>query len=161
VQELLLPRRSVSSPDHVEESMSRTVLLAVTAALAVSAHALAAAAQSAGALPATAGSHLITVQLIESPGSQYAFQPAAITAQRGDTVRFVQASGAPHDVDFKKMPKGAKITAGEAGPYLIDKGQSYNLVIDGRFVDGTYEFVCDPHEGVGMKGTLVVGAPHK
>jgi hypothetical protein len=30
--------------------------------------------------------------------------------------------------------------------------------MDQRFADGAYAFVCDPHEGVGMQGTLTVGA---
>jgi plastocyanin len=107
----------------------------------------------------TAGSHLIVVQMVDKSG-QYAFQPTTITAQHGDTVRFVQASTAPHNVDFKKAPKGARI-AGQAGPYLIDHGAKYDLMIDGRFTDGTYQFVCDPHEGMGMTGTLVVGAAPK
>ena len=110
-------------------------------------------------LPAQNASHVITVKMADAPGGQFVFQPAAITAQRGDTVRFVQASSAPHDVDFKKVPKGAKLGAESTGPYVMTPGQTYDLVIDSRFVDGVYEFVCDPHESVGMHGTLTIGAP--
>lgn len=112
-------------------------------------------------LTAQSASHLIVVKMSDAPGGQFAFQPAAISAQRGDTVRFVQASSAPHDVDFKKIPKGAKLGPESVGPYVMTPGQSYDLVIDGRFVDGVYEFVCDPHESVGMHGTLTVGQPSK
>lgn len=112
-------------------------------------------------LSAQGASHVITVKMADAPGGQFVFQPAAISAQRGDTVRFVQASSAPHDVDFKKVPKGAKLGSESTGPYVMTPGQTYNLVIDGRFTDGVYEFVCDPHESVGMRGTLTVGPPTK
>jgi hypothetical protein len=36
----------------------------------------------------------------------------------------------------------------------LNKGE--DVVIDGRFAEGKYEYVCDPHAAVGMKGTLVV-----
>ena len=105
--------------------------------------------------------HMVVVKMSDAPGGRFAFQPAAISAQRGDTVRFVQASSAPHDVDFRKIPKGAKLGAESAGPYVMTPGQTYDLVIDSRFVDGVYEFVCDPHESVGMRGALTVGPPSK
>ena len=45
--------------------------------------------------------------------------------------------------------------------YVITSGQMYDLVIDQQFPDGAYAFVCDPHEGVGMQGTLTVGPTPK
>jgi plastocyanin len=102
---------------------------------------------------------VIIVKMVDMPNAQFAFQPAAVVAQRGDTVRFVQASSAPHDVAFRSTPKGAKLGAASTSPYLIAPGQSYDLVIDSRFPDGAYTFVCEPHEGMGMRGTLTVGAP--
>jgi plastocyanin len=126
-------------------------LSAVCSALAV--------LHSAQPLAAQSKSHLILVKMVDAPNAQFAFQPSEIAAQRGDTVRFVQASTAPHNVAFRKSPKGAKLGAASTGPYLITPGQSYDLVIDQRFPDGTYNFVCDPHEGVGMRGTLTVGGP--
>jgi plastocyanin len=105
--------------------------------------------------------HLIVVKMADATGGRFAFQPSDVIAQRGDTVRFVQVSSAPHDVAFRSRPKGARLGAAATGPYLITPGQTYDLVIDGRFPDGAYEFVCDPHEGGGMKGTLTVRAPIK
>jgi plastocyanin len=105
--------------------------------------------------------HLVLVTMVDKPNGQFAFEPAAISAQHGDTVRFLQSSTAPHNVHFEKMPKGARLGAAASGPYLIGRGKAYDLVIDTRFVDGAYEFVCDPHEGVGMRGTLSVGTSEK
>ena len=102
--------------------------------------------------------HLIMVHLVDRPNGQFAFDPATINAQRGDTVRFVQQSTAPHNVSFRTHPKDAKLGDAAVGSYIINKGQTYDLVIDARFPDGTYTFACDPHESVGMKGTLAIGA---
>jgi plastocyanin len=43
--------------------------------------------------------------------------------------------------------------------YLTAKGQAYSLVVDSRFVDGTYEVVCDPHEMIGMHAFIAVTGP--
>jgi len=102
--------------------------------------------------------HLITVHLVDRPNGQFAFDPATIDAQRGDTVRFVQQSSAPHNVSFRTHPQEVKLGDAAVGPYIMNNGQTYDLVIDARFADGTYTFACDPHESVGMKGTLIVGS---
>ena len=112
-------------------------------------------------LRAQSAAHLIVVTMVDKPGGHFAFEPAAFSVQRGDTVRFVQASTAPHDVHFTKTPKGAKLGSAAAGPYVIASGATYNLVVDAHFVDGTYEFVCDPHASVGMQGTMTVGTSAK
>jgi plastocyanin len=105
--------------------------------------------------------HLIVVKMVDKPGSQFAFEPSTVAVQRGDTLRFLQSSSAPHNVHFEKTPKGAKLGAATTGPYLIGTGKTDDLVIDARFTDGTYEFVCDPHESIGMRGTLTVGPATK
>lgn len=105
--------------------------------------------------------HVILVTMVAKPNGQFAFEPAAITAQRGDTLRFVEGSTVPHNVHFEKIPKGAALGAAVHGPYLIGAGKKYDLVIDARFVVGEYAFVCDPHAGVGMHGTLTVGPSTK
>ena len=115
---------------------------------------------SASGASAQAG-HLILVKMVDKPNAQFAFEPAAIVAQHGDTVRFVQASSAPHNVHFEKLPKGAKLGDAATGPYIIGDGKTYDLIIGSRFADGAYQFVCDPHQGVGMRGTLTVGPPTK
>ncbi len=133
--------------------MSRTscciaVLLASLCALAPM------RAQSA---PATGG-HLVVVRLVAKAGSiPYAFEPASITVQHGDTLRFIEDAAMLHNVRFTSHPSGSKLGAATTGPYLTTKGQTYDLVIDGRFTDGHYEFVCDPHAMLGMRGALTVG----
>jgi len=110
--------------------------------------------------PTPAPAHVIEVKMVEISSTKYAFQPATITAEPGDTVRFVQASTAPHNVSFRSHPNGAKLGDAAVGPYLINKGDKYDLVIDGRFPAGTYKFACDPHEMMGMTGVLTIQNSH-
>jgi plastocyanin len=119
-------------------------------------------AMSAGAqsvAPAARTPHVIVVSLVERSGAKpFAFEPANFTAQRGDTLRFVQASATMHNVHFKTQAKGAKLGGAATSPYLTSKGQAYTMVVDSRFADGTYEIVCEPHEMIGMHGFLTVVA---
>ena len=96
--------------------MSRTHFL-ITACLSIGvAIAMPAGAQSAalGAAP-----HLIVVRLVDRPGSnQFAFEPTNFTAQHGDTLRFVQASVAMHNVHFKTQPAGANLGRAVTSRYL-------------------------------------------
>lgn len=103
-----------------------------------------------------AATQVVVVNMVDKGGGKWAFEPSAIQAQPGDTVRFVQADVVPHNVQFKSVPKGASLGAAMMGPFLVKKGDTYDLVIDARFVTGTYHFVCTPHEMMGMKGTLEV-----
>ena len=106
---------------------------------------------------ASSGPHMLVVKLVEKGGAMpYAFEPAITFAQKGDTVRFIEAAGVMHDVHFIKQAPGAKLGGAATGPYLTTKGEKYDLVIDARFAEGRYEFVCEPHEAMGMKGALVV-----
>ena len=129
------------------------MLRVVTAGLAIACGATASPAQAAP------HGHLITGRLIDKPNARFAFDPDGINAQRGETGRFVQASSARRNVSFRKHPKTAALGAASVGPYLVTAGQTYDLVIDARFPDGTYTFTCDPHESIGMGGTLIVGPP--
>lgn len=105
---------------------------------------------------ATGNGHVIEVRTVDKGGGKWAFEPSAIKAHIGDTVRFVQSDIVPHNVQFKSTPRGAKLGVAVMGPFLLVKGDTYDLVIDDRFVPGTYAFVCTPHEMMGMKGSLEV-----
>ena len=115
----------------------------------------------AASLPAQNAPHVVVVKMSDAAGGQFVFQPVAVVAQRGDTLRFVQESSTPHNVAFRKTAKGSKLGSASTGPYLLTPGQTYDLVIDSRFTDGDYTFACDPHEGAGMHGSLTVGASSK
>ena len=144
---------SLARTDHnsiLEDSMPRSFRAVALAALFLAA---ASAAQAQAPAPAA---HVVIVKMVEVSSTKYAFQPAAVTVEPGDTLRFVQASTVPHNVSFRSHPNGAKLGDAAVGPYLTNQGETYNLVIDGRFPAGTYKFACDPHEMMGMTGVLTV-----
>jgi plastocyanin len=117
----------------------------------------AASAPALGQSATSAPPHLIVVKLVQKGGPMpYAFDPLQVTVQRGDTIRFLNDVAVMHNVHFKAHPSDAKIGTAAIGPYMTDRGQKYEVVIDSRFTDGTYSFVCDPHEAIGMHGTLTV-----
>ncbi len=113
-------------------------------------------AVSAAPAVATGGpGHLVVVKMVKQ-GNDYRFSPAAVTVQPGDTVRWLQASDAPHNVQFDSWAKGARIGSVRMGPYLTAPGQTYQLVVDQRFTAGTYAYECTPHGAMGMKASLTV-----
>ncbi|MFI5256965.1 MAG: plastocyanin/azurin family copper-binding protein [Gemmatimonadales bacterium] len=124
------------------------------------AFALASPAIAQDATPAPATPHTIVIKLVERAGpTPFAFEPATFSAQRGDTLRFVQFAATMHNVHFKTMPKGSKLGSAAISSYLTTKGQAYSVVVDSRFAVGNYEIVCDPHELVGMHAILTVTEP--
>lgn len=103
----------------------------------------------------------VVVKMVNKNASSYAFEPANVTLHPGDVLEFQQTGAVPHDVAFTKTPAGAKISSIKVGPFLTAKGQTYDLVIDGRFPPGHYAYDCLPHAALGMKGTfdVVTAAP--
>ena len=99
---------------------------------------------------------VIIVRMVERVPYGIAFEPARISAQPGDTVRFVQAGGMPHNVEFRSIPAAVDLGELRVGPMLVTIGQTYDIVIDGRFLPGKYVYVCTPHEGFGMAGIIYV-----
>lgn len=91
-------------------------------------------------------------------GGQLRFEPERVEARRGDVIRFVQKGTMPHNVQFVRNTAPAGVDIGEhwTGPYLNRPDEVYEVVVDDRFVDGEYEWVCTPHVAMGMMGTLVV-----
>ena len=143
---------------------------------------LGATAALALAMPATAqvqvagtDGRTVVVEMVD-----FGFKPARVTVRPGDVVRFVNASTSPHNVEFRDVPDGARLGdeyvvpveeagshAGTSralpptrmGPYLLQKGETYEFVITESFAAGTYGYVCTPHEAMGMKGELEVQTP--
>jgi manganese oxidase len=97
------------------------------------------------------------VAMVED-GAEMRFEPARLEVRRGDVIRFVQEGAIPHNVQFVRntAPEGVELEELWSGPYLSKKGEVYEIVIDERFGDGEYDYVCTPHIAMGMTGTLVV-----
>lgn len=81
--------------------------------------------------------------------ANYAFTPSDLTITSGDTVIWVNQSGT-HNVDGQKatFPDNPVSFGNEVG-----SGWTYKFVFD---TPGTYNYQCDPHAAIGMKGMIVV-----
>jgi manganese oxidase len=99
----------------------------------------------------------VVVTMVEE-GGEMRFEPARIEARRGDVIRFVQEGAIPHNVQFVRntAPAGVELAEYWTGPYLSRRGETYEVLVDERFLDGEYGFVCTPHVAMGMTGSLVV-----
>ncbi len=144
----------------------RWVGMVATAAATILAVSPATAQEGAGRRPRT-----VVVKMVD-----FAFEPATLTVSVGDTVRFVQTTASPHNVEFRTVPEGAELAElpvppaegpsgtlsspssppARMGRYLTQVGETYEFLIDEHFAAGTYDYVCTPHEALGMTGTIVV-----
>jgi plastocyanin len=114
------------------------------------------AAPGATATP-DAGGQVHEVQMVTTQGGASGeFQPATITVKKGDVIRWTMADGTVmHNVSFAQADSNpAGFTAPADSPFLTQAGQTYELKID--FAAGTYNYVCVPHEMMGMKGVITV-----
>ena len=95
------------------------------------------------------------------------FAPRVIEARAGDTVRFINGNGGPHNVEFvadsiaapaqrllEQALPGDKIGP-LSGPLLLSAGERYEVIVP-ALPPGRYPFVCLPHMIGDMRGTLVV-----
>ena len=86
-------------------------------------------------------------------GASGTFEPANITVKKGDVIHFVSEGNAAHNASFPADQNPGKTNLPPPGQYLTN-GQSYDLQIS--MDPGTYNYQCDPHAAMGMKGTLTV-----
>ena len=100
-----------------------------------------------------AGGQIITVQMItDDKGNR--FEPAEISAKRGDVIRYTLQAGV-HNVHFL-----ADSNAGRSGfptqpsELLQLPGQTQDVKV--TFASGKYFFQCDPHAALGMVGHVNV-----
>ncbi|HEX9582443.1 MAG TPA: plastocyanin/azurin family copper-binding protein [Gemmatimonadales bacterium] len=118
------------------------------------------------ATPTGGGTGTVHSVDMELRDGRYVYSPATLTIKVGDTVRWINASGGPHNVAFygDKIPAGAADVLNNvmsnkmsplSGPLLIDSMAVYQIGFAGA-PTGTYEYFCLPHEALGMKATLTI-----
>jgi plastocyanin len=97
--------------------------------------------------------------VVVNMNDQYKFDPAEISIAKGTTVEWKNVGVQPHTVtcDPKKaMKKTDVILPSGAEPFdsgLIMGGKSYQYTFT---VVGKYQYVCTPHEAMGMIATVTV-----
>ena len=107
------------------------------------------------AMIATSSALGAIVNVDVGPGGQHIFQPATVSIQPGDTVRWTwRTSG--HTVTSGDINGSSGIPNGIFASGL----QSQNYVYSYTFSNaGTYDYYCGPHYSMGMVGTVNVVAP--
>jgi plastocyanin len=90
----------------------------------------------------------IVKMVMDAEGKNF-FDPAELTIKVGETVRWVNDSGV-HDVSSTKVPEGATAFKSEL---FTAPGMTFEHTFT---VPGEYEYVCTPHEALGMVGKIIV-----
>ena len=82
-------------------------------------------------------------------------QPNKITVAKGETVEFVNNKAFPHNVVFDEdnVPSGVNADAISHEDYLNGPGEKVTNKFD---TPGTYGYYCEPHQGAGMQGKVIV-----
>merc|ERR1712048_418060 len=93
--------------------------------------------------------------LLGSDSGGLAFVPETLTIKSGETVDFKNNVGFPHNVVFDEdaVPDGVDAGALSREDYLNAPGETFSMKFDKA---GTYGYYCEPHQGAGMKGKIVV-----
>jgi plastocyanin len=116
--------------------------------------------------PSTATVAPVEVRMTGNGTSTGAFVPNTVTIKAGGTIRFINASGGPHNVTFypDSIPAGAAAAlktgmptpmSDLTGPLLTTPNQTYDVSFAGA-PKGTYKVYCLPHVALGMKLTIKV-----
>lgn len=105
--------------------------------------------------PPAASGDVVEVRMLTSPdGATGTFEPANVTVKKGQTIRFVTDGKAAHNVSFPPAENAGKSNLPPPSPYVTTAGTSVDVVAN--MDAGTYNFQCDPHATMGMKGVLTV-----
>jgi len=85
------------------------------------------------------------------------FEPAKIEICKGDSVKWVNNKGGPHNVVFDEdaIPAGVNQEAISMDEQLGEEGDTFVMSFD---TAGSYDYYCEPHRGAGMVAKLIVTA---
>lgn len=78
------------------------------------------------------------------------FNPAAIRAKPGETIRFINADPTLHSLILVDRPDAL-------AEQFVDPGASFSFRVPDGLVTGTYELACTIH--IDMRGQLLVSSP--
>jgi plastocyanin len=105
-----------------------------------------AASPSSGATSSSGGGAATAAATVTASGAS--FSPAEVRIKAGETVRWSFTGGSHNVVSGTGCSPDGKFTSG-----ATKSSGSFDKTFD---VAGTYEYYCDPHCGMGMKGTVIV-----
>ena len=143
------------------EKTATTTTTTDTAAATATTTATTTATSSAAMAPITGTVH--EVRMI-GDGTTYKFDPAETELKPGDGVKFIMVSGGPHNVAFIDTPAAAQgqLSANMpnqmkelTSPMMMTANETYTVSF-ANVPAGTYNFHCEPHAAMGMKGKITV-----
>jgi plastocyanin len=111
-----------------------------------------AAPATAGEVPSTGGS-VYEVRITRGPDGAAGFDPAVVTARRGDVVRFVLADSSG-GVSFPRRGNPPDAPLPSPSPVMRQPGQVYEIPVD--LPAGTYTFTSLPPGPGASTGRLTV-----
>lgn len=90
-----------------------------------------------------------------SDSGQLVFVPAKITICAGDSVKWTNNKGGPHNVVFDEdgIPSGVDQEKISMDDQLGEEGDTFTMKLDKA---GTYDYYCEPHRGAGMNAQVIV-----
>lgn len=126
------------------------------------------AMQAAAAAAAERTGTVHEVQMVGSMEIGFRFAPADLTLKVGDTVRWINGSGLPHNVAFyaDRIPQGALVVIESVMPAEGKLGSMNGRIVselgdvfEMDFLNaplGVYHYFCVVQESMGMVGTLTI-----
>merc|ERR1711871_1557887 len=83
------------------------------------------------------------------------FEPAEVTIKAGETVNWVNNRGFPHNIVFDEddVPGGVNAEALSNEDLMNAAGDKHSAKFT---VAGEYGYYCEPHQGAGMVGRVIV-----
>jgi plastocyanin len=93
--------------------------------------------------------------LLGSDAGGLVFVPDSVTIKSGESVTFKNNAGFPHNVIFDEdsVPDGVNAEGISREDYLNAPGETYDVKFS---TAGEYGYYCQPHQGAGMKGKIIV-----
>ncbi|BDA51448.1 Plastocyanin, chloroplastic [Coccomyxa sp. Obi] len=88
-------------------------------------------------------------------GGALVFDPATVTIKAGESVTWTNNVGFPHNVVFDEdaVPAGVSADSLSHEDYLNAPGET----VSSKFTTpGEYSYYCEPHQGAGMAGKVIV-----
>lgn len=106
------------------------------------------------------------IQLVQTAGNSFRFDPKRVTARAGDVLEFTVRSGGPYVVGFEPSdltpPHRSLLdaaipgrTAALRGPVLAGPGKSFRIVLP-ELPRGSYRFGSVTHIAYRMEGQLIM-----
>jgi len=114
------------------------------------------AAAGIGAAALLAGAPALAADVkLGGDNGELAFVPGTVTIKAGETVTWTNNAGYPHNIVFDEdeIPDGANAASLSHEDYLNAKGEQVSSTFK---TPGSYSYYCEPHQGAGMQGKVIV-----